>query len=286
MALISHRLWTNLFGANEKIIGQPIDMEGDKVTVVGVLPPELNLPVDADLILPMEPLFNPSPEDRHNSVLEGVARMKPGVTIEQVQAELNVLADQLERQWPAQYKGTKNHTLLLVDEILGTTRPAMTTLFIMALLVLAIATLNAAGIFIARAVSRQRDTAIRLALGATRGALLRDVLAETLVVALTAAAIGFVLAKFAVAMLVRFGPTTIPRLQQVTVSPATYAFAAAMAIVIAVVCALFASMRTASAESLREAWTAATPRCARAACCPSSPACSSASRSCCSSARR
>lgn len=252
VALISHRLWTSLFGANDKIIGQPIDMEGDKVTVVGVLPPELNLPVDADLILPMEPLFNPSEEDRHNSVLEGVARMKPGVTIEQVQAELNVLADQIERQWPAQYKGTKNHTLLLVDEILGTTRPAMTTLFIMALLVLAIATLNAAGIFIARAVSRQRDTAIRLALGATRGALLRDVLTETLVVALAAAAIGFVLAKFAVATLVRFGPTTIPRLQQVTVSPATYAFAAAMAIVIAVVCALFASMRTASAESLRD----------------------------------
>lgn len=252
VALISHRLWTNLFGASEQIVGKPIDLEGDKATVVGVLPPELNFPVDADLILPMEPLFNPGPEDRHNSVLEGVARMKPGVTIEQVQAELNVLADQLEQQWPAQYKGTENHALLLVDEILGTTRPAMTTLFVMALLVLAIATLNAAGIFIARAVARQRDTAIRLALGATRGALLRGVLAETLAVALAAAALGFVLAKLAVAMLVRFGPATIPRLQQVTVSPATYAFAAAMAIVIAVVCALLASTRTSSADSLRD----------------------------------
>ena len=252
VALISHRLWTNLFGANEKVVGRPIDLEGDKVTVVGVLPPELNLPVDADLILPMEPLFNPSPEDRHNSVLEGVARMKPGVTIDQVRAELDVIAGQVERAWPAQYKGTQMHTLLLVDEILGTTRPAMTTLFVMALLVLAIATLNAAGIFIARAVTRQRDTAIRLALGATRGALLRGVLAETLVVALTAAAIGFVLAKLAVAMLVRFGPATVPRLQQVTVSLETYAFAAAAAVVIAVVCALFASTRSVTAESLRE----------------------------------
>lgn len=252
VALISHRLWTGLFGANEKIVGSPIDLEGDKITVVGVLPPELNLPVGADLILPMEPLFNPSPPDRHNSVLEGVARMKPGVTLDDVRAELNVLADQIERTWPDHYKGTANHTLLLVDEILGTTRPAMTTLFVMALLVLAIATLNAAGIFIARAVARQRDTAIRLALGATRGTLLREVLAETLVVAMTAAGVGFVLAKLAVATLVRFGPSTIPRLHQVSVSPATYAFAAAAALVIAVVCALFASIRTAGAESLRE----------------------------------
>jgi putative ABC transport system permease protein len=61
VAVISHRLWTSLFGANEKIVGQPIDMEGDKITVVGVLPPELNFPVGADLILPMEPLFNPGP---------------------------------------------------------------------------------------------------------------------------------------------------------------------------------------------------------------------------------
>lgn len=252
VALISHRLWTNLFGANEMIVGTPIDLEGDKITVVGVLPPELNFPVDADLILPMETLFNPGAEDRHNSVLEGVARMKPGVTLDEVQAELNVLAQQVEKQWPAQYKGTDNHALLLVDEILGSTRPAMTTLFVMALLVLAIATLNAAGIFVARAVTRQRDTAIRLALGATRGALLREVLAETLVVATTAAAIGFALAQFAVSMLVQFGPASIPRLQQVTVSPETYAFAAAMTIAIALLCALFASNRTTTAESLRE----------------------------------
>jgi putative ABC transport system permease protein len=101
-------------------------------------------------------------------------------------------------------------------------------------------------------VARQRDTAIRLALGATRGALLREVLAETMAVAMVAAAIGFVLAKLAVALLVRVGPPSIPRLQQVSVSLGTYAFAAAMAIVVAIVCALFASIRTGGAESLRD----------------------------------
>ena len=256
VALVSHRLWTTLFSADPRVVGKPVDLEGDKVTVVGVLPPDLNLPVDADLVLPLEPLYNPPQEARHNSVLEGLARMRPGVTLEQAQGELDVLADEIERKFPAQYKGTEKQAKLLVDEILGTTRPAMTTLFLMALLVLAIATLNAAGIFVARAVARQRDRAIRLALGATRSALLRDVLAETLTVAFTAALIGFFLARFAVSLFVRLGPSTIPRLQQVSVDPATYAFAALAAVVIAVICALFAESGAAGVLTRRQAGSA------------------------------
>lgn len=251
-AVVSHRLWTSLFGADPKLIGRTIDVDGTKTTVVGVMPPEVNLPVGADLILPLEPLYNVPEEQRHNSVLEGVARMKPGATLETVQAELNVLADAVEKQWPDSYKGTENQAVLLVDEILGTTRPAMTTLFAMALLVLAIAMFNAASIFIARAVTRQRDTAIRVALGASRGALLREVLAETLLVSLAAAAIGFFLARAAVAALVRIGPATIPRLHEVSVRPSTYAFAALAAIVVAVICALFASLRSGGLDGLRD----------------------------------
>lgn len=252
VALLSHRLWISLFGADPKIVGQLVDLEGTKATVVGVLPQGVNVPVDADLILPLEPLFDPPADQRHNSVLEGVARIRDGFTVTDVQTELNVLAKQIEHTWPAQYKDTQNNAVLLVDEILGTTRPAMTTLFVMALLVLAIATLNAAGIFIARAVARHRDVAIRLALGATRGALLRDVLAETLMVATIAAFIGFFLAQLAVTLFVRVAPASLPRLQQVHVSPATYGFAALMTIAIAVVCALFATSRGAGMDSLRE----------------------------------
>lgn len=244
-AILTHRLWTNLYASNPNVVGKVIDLEGTKATVVGVLPPEVNLPVDADLILPLEPLYNVPEDQRHNSVLEGLARIKRGATIEDVRAELGVLAGQIEKKWPESYKGTKNHVLPLVDEILGTTRPAMTTLFIMALLVLAIATLNAAGIFVARTVARQRDLSIRMALGATRSALLRDLLAETLTVSLIAAALGFILANVAVALFVRMGPDTIPRLRHVSVSLATYAFAAGAAVLIAVICALVASTRDA-----------------------------------------
>lgn len=251
-AVVSHRLWTSLFGADPKLIGRAIDVDGSKTVVVGVLPPDVNFPIGADLILPLEPLYNVPEEQRHNSVLEGLARMKPGATIESVQAELNVMADAIEKQWPDSYKGTESHAVLLVDEILGTTRPAMTTLFAMALLVLAIAMFNAASIFIARAVARQRDTAIRIALGASRGALLREVLAETLIVSLVAAGIGFFLARAAVMALVRIGPDTIPRLHEITVRPSTYAFAALAAILVALVCALFASLRGSGLDGLRD----------------------------------
>lgn len=250
--VVSHRLWLSLFGADPKLVGRTIDVDGTRTIVVGILPPDVNVPAGADLILPLEPLYNVPEEQRHNSVLEGLARMKPGATLETVQAELNVLADAIEKQWPDNYKGTENQALLLVDEILGTTRPAMTTLFAMALLVLAIAMFNAASIFIARAVARQRDTAIRIALGASRGALLREVLAETLLVSTVAAAIGFFLARAAVAALVRIGPANLPRLQEITVRPSTYAFAALAAVVVALVCALFASLRGGGLDGLRD----------------------------------
>ncbi len=249
VALLSHRLWTSLFGAKTGILGKPIDLDGDQFTVVGILPRELDFPAGADLIVPLEPFFAAGdPDDRHSTVLEGVARLKKGVTLESAVAEFNTL----DAGAPDKYEGVRKHALPLVDEILGSTGPAMKTLFIMALLVLAIATFNAASIFVARAVARQRDFSIRVAIGASRSALLRDILAETLLVSLTAAIAGFFLARASVAALVRFGPATIPRLDQAQVSLSTYLFAAGAAILIAVICAVVASFRTVGSHGLRE----------------------------------
>lgn len=241
--VISHRLWTSLFGSRASLVGSMINIEGDKYTVAGVLPPELDLPAGADVIFPMEP-FMASEDARHNSVLEGIGRMRPGVTREAVDAELNAIGAAIAKAYPKKYDGVRKYTLPMVEEILGTTRPAMKTLFVMALLVLAIATFNAASLFVARAVARHRDTAIRVALGASRFGLLKEMLAETLIVSTAAAALGFLIAKVAVAALVAAGPDTVPRLQQTGVSGTTYLFAAAAAILIAVICALVATQFT------------------------------------------
>ncbi len=247
--LISHRLWTSLFGRRAGIVGAPIDVEGDKFTVAGVLPPELDLPAGADIIFTLEP-FMLGEDARHNSVLEGIGRMRPGVTREAVDAELNTIGDAIAKAYPKKYDGVRKYTLPMVEEILGTTRPAMKTLFVMALLVLAIATFNAASLFVARAVARQRDTAIRVALGASRFGLLRETLAETLLISTAAAVLGFVLAKLAVAALVAAGPDTIPRLHQASVSGTTYLFTAAAAIAVALVCAIVATRRPSSPRAL------------------------------------
>lgn len=253
VAVISHRLWVSQFGSDPRTIGRAVDLEGDKFTIVGVLAPDFDFPREADLVIPLEPFFAGSDEaQRHNSVLEGVARMRDGLTVEQVNSELDALARETEGLYPGEYDGVRNHAVPLVDEILGATRPAMTTLFVMALLVLGIATFNAASIFVARAVSRQRDFSIRAALGASRFNLLLEVLTETLIISGVAAASGFLLARGAVAALVRFGPASMPRIHAVQIGVDTYGFAAVAAIAVAVVCALFASARTGSSQGLRE----------------------------------
>jgi predicted permease len=246
--LISDRLWRTLFGS-ENVIGKVIDVQGTKCTIVGVLPPDLNVPAFADVVFTIEPNFvTASDADKNNSVLEGLARLKPGVTLANAQAEINTICARLESVNRDQYGGVRKKLIPFVNEVLGTTRPAMLTLFVMSLLVLAIATFNVANIFVARAVTRQRDLAIRAALGATRGALLRETLAETTLVALAAAAFGFVVAQGAVTLLTRVAPETVPRIDQVHVSLTTYLFAAAGALLVALICASVASVRR---DSLR-----------------------------------
>ncbi|PYQ31675.1 MAG: hypothetical protein DMF56_00780 [Acidobacteria bacterium] len=250
--LISDRLWRTLFGSRN-VIGKVIDVQGTQCTIVGVLPPDLNVPAFADVVFTMEPNFiNASEADRNNSVLEGLARLKPGVTLATAQSEINTICARLESVNRDQYGGVRKKLIPFVNEVLGTTRPAMITLFVMSLLVLAIATFNVANIFVARAVTRQRDLAIRAALGATRSALLRETLAETTLVALFAAAIGFVVAQGAVLLLTRVAPETVPRIDQVHVSLTTYLFAAAASLVVALLCAGVASLRRGGWMSLRE----------------------------------
>ena len=249
--LISHRAWTTLFGQRD-VIGKPVNVDGDPYVIDGVLPPDLNVPAFADVIFALEPNFGGSEDAKHNSVLEGIARLKPGVTHAAAAAEVNTITARLESVNRDAYAGVRKKLVPFIDEVLGTTRPAMLTLFVMSLLVLAIATFNVANIFVARAVTRQRDFAIRAALGASRGALLRETLAETLLVSAAAALVGFVLAQVAVAMLVRVAPDTVPRIDQVRVDLTTYLFAAAASLLVAWICAAVASFRRGNFTSLRE----------------------------------
>ncbi|HJQ41114.1 MAG TPA: ADOP family duplicated permease [Thermoanaerobaculia bacterium] len=249
--LISHRAWMALFGGNPSVINRPIDVEGEKYTVVGVLPAELNIPAGAEIIFPMEPLFGGGPNDQHNSVLEGIARLKPGVTLAAAETEMSAIAGRLVSVDPT-YQGVRKQVKSLTDEILGGTRPAMITLLLMSLLVLAISTFNAAGIFVARAVARQRDHAIRSVLGASRRRLLMEAFRETAAVSAVACILGLAFSIGAIALLRRAGADVVPRIEQVRVDLLTYFFAAAASLGVAAICALAASLRL-NTQSLRDA---------------------------------
>ncbi len=250
--LLSHRAWMALFGGDAKVINRPIDVEGEKYTVVGVLPAELNIPAGAEVIFPMEPLFGGSPSHQHNSVLEGIARLKPGVTLAAAESEMSAIASRLTSVDREAYQGVRKRVTSLTDEILGGARPAMITLLLMSLLVLAISTFNAAGIFVARAVSRQRDLAIRSVLGASRRRLLMEAFRETAVVSAVACILGLAFSIGAIALLRRVGADVIPRIEQVRVDLLTYFFAAAASLGVAAICAVAASLRS-HTQSLRDA---------------------------------
>jgi putative ABC transport system permease protein len=248
--LISDRLWRSLFGARRDAVGRVVNVEGQPTTIAGVLPANFNLPQDADLIYPSGP---PTSDDQlHNFVCEGIGHLRPGVSLETANAELRTIAASLHSANKG-YETVSIYALPLTDEILGATRPAVTVLFAMSLLVLAIATLNVSSIFVANVVARQRELAIRSALGAGRHRLVRALLVESFVIASIAAAGGYLLARLALAVFLRMAPETMPRIGDVAIRTGTYGFLAAAAIVVSVVSAFVASLRIGQTRSVREA---------------------------------
>jgi putative ABC transport system permease protein len=247
--IISDRLYRNLFGASPAALGRRVDVEGTSFTLAGVLPASVDYPRGADILFPLTP---PTDADGvHNSVYMGIGRLRAGATLAGLGAELRTIATALQ---PAdkQYEGVTMTAAPLVHDILGVTRPAMSILFAMALLVLAIATLNVSSLFVAQVVARQREMAIRTALGARRSQLVAGLLAEALAVALVASAAGYVLARLLLKAFLAAAPESIPRVADVAIRPATYAFLAVAAIVVSIVCALVASLRIGSSRTIRE----------------------------------
>jgi putative ABC transport system permease protein len=249
--MISDRLWHSLFGGNPAVIGRPIDVEGTKFTVAGVLPAHVDYPRDAEIIFPLEP-FTTSEDAKHSSVFQGIARLRGPLAT--AQSEMKTLAASMQsvnKVYNKAYKGVSITATPLAHDILGVTRPAMTILFAMALLVLAIATLNVSSLFVAQVVARQRELAIRSALGARKARLVRTLLFEALAVAVVATAAGYGIAHLLVRAFFAAAPASMPRVTDVAISPGTYAFLAVAAIVVSVVCALVASLRIGSGRTIR-----------------------------------
>jgi len=188
-AIISDGLWRRRFGANPAIIGAPLRPEASTV-VVGVLPPGLTYPDDVDLWIPAS--LDPARDPRNNRMYEAIGLLKRGVTVRQAQAELDTISARLDAAFPDTNRGWRVRVVPLLDYVVKGARQTLLLLLGAVGLVMLVACANVATLFVAHAQSRQREIAVRAAIGAARGRIFRQLLTESVVLSLAAGALGVV----------------------------------------------------------------------------------------------
>jgi putative ABC transport system permease protein len=216
VALLSDRIWRRRFSADPGIVGKTIQLGSAPYTVIGVMPTSFRWP---DLVEIWTPLAMPSSalNDWKNRYLRVVARLKPGVTIEQAQAEMNALAERFAREHPDTNTGEGVKVESVREEIAGDIQRPLVVLLGAVGLVLLIACVNVAGLMLARTAARGREIAVRIALGAGRCRLIRQMITESALLALAGGAAGLALAYAGSGMLLRLFPKNIANLSIPTV---------------------------------------------------------------------
>lgn len=206
VAVLSYGLWQRRFGGDSGILGKGITLDGQSYTVVGVLPSSFQFALrNADLWVP----YQPSEAQFTRRFLHGtnlIGRLKPGVTAEQAQAELGVIASRIEQEFNDSHAGTTARVVPLQEEIVGAVRPILMVLLAAVAFVLLIACANVASLLLTRSIARQKEVAIRSALGASRWRVVRQLLTESLVLSLLGGALGVAIAYWGVPALVSTMP--------------------------------------------------------------------------------
>jgi putative ABC transport system permease protein len=229
--VLGYQLWQKTFAGDPKVIGREINTGGRVYTIIGVMPRDWKFPVQresVDYVTPLAPILATSMPilftHRGAHLLTVVGRLKTGVDFRQATADLQTIAAQLAQQYPDADAGRSEFVTPLRDDVVGEIRPALLVLLTAVTLVLLIACANVANLLLARAATREREVAIRTALGASRVQIVRQFLAETLLLSLVGGAAGLLLAWWSIDALIAFGPRDLPRASEITVNAGVIAF--------------------------------------------------------------
>ena len=224
VVVLSDRVWRERFGSDPAILRRTLELNGFSYIVTGVMPPGFSFPhaeeMPSILEFPREAqLWVPLPiaeTDRGPSELAVVGRVRPGLSIQQAQAELDVFAHTLELRYPAAKEWSKSRAVTLEKQIVGDTRRPLLLLLGAVGLVLLIACSNVAGLLLTRSLGRRREFKLRIALGAGYGRLIRQMLTESMLFAVAGGILGIALAKAGIQFVKDFGPSNLPRLREVS----------------------------------------------------------------------
>jgi putative ABC transport system permease protein len=246
--VISHGLWVRKFARDPNIVGRTMTLDGSPgYTIYGVMPPEFNFPSHSDLFRSSGISARPEHYHRRDARERFVlARLRPGVSVEQARSAIDGLATRLAREFPATNGGLQLRVTPLRDIYTAQVRPYVLLLFGAVVLVLVVACANVANLLLSRAIARDRETAVRTALGASRWRIVRAVLAESMVLAVGGAVIGAGLAWAGVRVLTALVPVQLPPWMQVEMDGRVGLFLAAAAALTAIATGLMPALRTTS----------------------------------------
>ena len=234
VVVLTYPFWKSAFAGDPKIIGQQVTLSSRPHTVIGVMPPEWKFPIEdghIEYALPLEYFGTQVLGNRGSHFLTVVGRLKPGVAIQTAEAELTAIAGRLSKQYPDTNLNFIGAAVVkLHSDVVGDVRPALMVLLGAVALVLLIACANVANLLLARAASRSREIAIRTALGASRALVIRQLLCESLLLAILGGSAGLLLAWWGVDLLGAAGPQGLPHLGQIKVNTSVCVFTFVLAI--------------------------------------------------------
>ena len=225
LAVISEGLWQRRFGSNNGIIGSKLMLNDESFEVVGVMPQSFQFPERVDIWVGPKQQVPEPPIALGGNILEmravrylgTVARLKPGVKIEQARAEMSAIAGRLAQQYPESNEQYDIRLVPLKEDIVGNVKPVLLMLLGATALVLLTACSNVGNLLLARAVTRRKEISTRLALGASRWRIAQQVLTESVLLSLVAGGLGLLLARWAIKVLIAIGPANIPRATQISI---------------------------------------------------------------------
>lgn len=266
VVVLSDALWHKEFGGARSVIGRSMRLDNDLYTIVGVLPPQFHHPstpglhpVDMWITSGFRADPFPPPQRSVRFIPGIIARLKPGITPQQAQAQLEVFSDSLRREYGSDYLATAGWSLSvtpLTEVVAGSARTLLTSLLLAVGLILLIACVNVANLLLVNATARQREMALRLALGATRGRIIRQMLTESVLLSLMSAAAGLGAAAIGVRVLLRVLPSQLPQLNPIGLDARVLAFSLAIALlttfVVGLIPAWLASRTHPGTAKLRE----------------------------------